>query len=190
MNTWGPAIRLATSGAVARAKRAGAGDAGDPFADVGLIDTEVGEDLSGDSIAFSQDSEQQVLAAGVRAVLEFGVAEHFLRPRGECQRAGARLLRPAADDPCHGGPGLLLVGASTGEDPRGHTVPGGQQAEQDVLGAQVVVLQRSRFVLGEQQHLTGIAAQRFGFGICNGPACFRRVNPSRVQRVDLVPDAF
>jgi hypothetical protein len=52
-------------GAVACAKGAGAGDAGDPFADVGVVDTKVGEDLGGNSIAFSQDSEQQVLAAGV-----------------------------------------------------------------------------------------------------------------------------
>jgi hypothetical protein len=127
-------------GAVACAKGAGAGEAGDPFADVGVVDTKVGEDLGGDSVAFSQDSEQQVLAAGVHAVVESGflagVAEHFLRPRGECQRAGGWLLRSAADDPFNGSPGFLLVGASTGEDPRGDTVPGGQQAEQDVLGAE------------------------------------------------------
>lgn len=57
-------------GAVACAKGARAGNAGDPFADVGVVDPEVGEDLGGDSIGFSQDSEQP--GTSISQALEFG----------------------------------------------------------------------------------------------------------------------
>ncbi len=80
--------------------------------------------------------------------------ENLLRPRGEGDLAGGDLLtRP--DDPHDLGTHALDGDVEALEDPRGETFLLTKKAEQDVLGPDVVVLERARFFLRENDHLTG-----------------------------------
>src|SRR5439155_3226808 len=59
------------------------------------------------------------------------------------------------DDPRHLRAHLLDGHVERVEHPAGDPLLLAQQAEQDVLGADVVVLQRARLVVGEDDHLAG-----------------------------------
>ncbi len=79
--------------------------------------------------------------------------EHLLGTRGERNLAGGDLVA-LADDARHLGADLLHRDVERLEDARGKPFFLAQQPEQDVLRADVVVLERPRLVLGENDHLS------------------------------------
>ena len=143
----------------ALAAPAGAGEhADDLVADLLGVGVEVEQDARGHALVLAHQAEQDVLGADVVVPeaqrLAQGELEHLL---------GARRERdlPRGD---------LLAGADDAHDLRAHALDGdvealqhagrqalllAQQPEKDVLGADVVVLERSRLLLRENDHLPG-----------------------------------
>ena len=58
------------------------------------------------------------------------------------------------------------------EDAGGQALLLAQQAEQDVLGADVVVLERARLLLGEDDHLAGSLCESLEHAVAVLPAQF------------------
>ena len=143
----------------ALAASAGAGEHPDDLvADLLGVGVEVEQDAGGDALVLTHQAEQDVLGADVvvaeRERLAQRQLEHLLGARREGDLAGGDLLA-GADDPDH-----LRADALDG-DVEGLEHAGGQalllakQAEQDVLGADVVVLEGPRLLLGEDDYLAG-----------------------------------
>ena len=152
-----PGAGAARAGALAAA--AGAGEHPDDLvADLLGVGVEVEQDARGDALVLAHQAEQDVLGADVVVAEAQRLAqrelEHLLGARRERDLAG----------------GDLLAGADDAHDLRAHALDGdverlehagrealllAQQAEQDVLGADVVVLERPRLLLGEDDHLAG-----------------------------------
>jgi hypothetical protein len=86
--------------------------------------------------------------------------EHLLRARGERDLA-RRDLVALADDPRDLGADFLDGDVERLEDTCGEPLLLAQQAEQDVLRADVVVLERARLVLGEDDDLAGSLGEAF-----------------------------
>ncbi len=86
--------------------------------------------------------------------------EHLLRTRRERDLAGRDLVA-LTDDPRHLGANLLDSDVERLEHARGEAFLFAQQPEQDVLRADVVVLQGTRLVLGEYHHLTSPFGKSF-----------------------------
>src|SRR5581483_9866660 len=154
------ALRLLARRA-ARAARAlapaGAGEhADDLVADLLRVGVEVEEDACGDSFVLAHEPEQDVLGADVVVAEGQRFAqrelEDLLRARRERDLAGRHLVALADDarDLCAH---LLDRDVERLEDARGETLLLAQQAEEDVLGADVVVLERPRLVLREYDDL-------------------------------------
>ena len=80
--------------------------------------------------------------------------EHLLGARRERDLAGGDLLA-GADDADDLGADALDGDVERLEHAGGEALLLAQQAEQDVLGADVVVLERPRLLLGEDDHLAG-----------------------------------
>ena len=136
---------------------AGAGEhADDLVADLLGVGVEVEQDPRGDALVLAHEPEQDVLGADVvvaeRERLAQRELEHLLRARRE-RDLPARDLVALADDPRDLGAHLLDGDVERLEHARGETFLLAQQPEQDVLGADVVVLQRPRLVLGENDDL-------------------------------------
>ena len=151
--------RTAGAAAAALAAAAGAGQHPDDLvADLLGVGVEVEQDAGGDALVLAHEAEQDVLGADVvvaeRERLAQRQLEHLLGARRERDLAGGDLLAGAddADDlRAH-----ALDGDVEGlEDAGGEALLLAQQAEQDVLGADVVVLERPRLLLGEDDHLAG-----------------------------------
>jgi hypothetical protein len=110
-----------------------------------------------DALVISDKSEQDVLGADVRLPepLCFArrILEHLLCARRERNLALHDLVA-LADDPRHLRAHVLDPDLETLENACRDAFLLAQQAEQDVLGANVVVLQRTRFVLREDDDLT------------------------------------
>ena len=85
--------------------------------------------------------------------------EHLLRARRERDLA-RRDLVALADDARHLGAHLLDGDVEALEHARGEPFLLAQQAEQDVLGADVVVLEGAGLVLGEDDDLSGRSVKR------------------------------
>src|SRR5690606_7794014 len=122
------------------------------------VGAELDEHLGGDALALADEAEQDVLGADV-AVAELqrlaqAQLEHLLGTRGEGDVAG-RLLLALADDVLH----LLAHGverdAEALERLGGDALALVDEPEQDVLGADVVVVEHLRLFLGEDDHPTG-----------------------------------
>ncbi len=138
---------------------AGSGEHPDHLvADLLRVGVEVEQDARGDALVLAHEPEQDVLGADVVVAeaerLAQGQLEHLLGARRERDLPG----------------GDLLTGADDAHDLRAHALHGdvealehasgqalllAQQSEQDVLGADVVVLERSRLLLRENDHLAG-----------------------------------
>ena len=80
--------------------------------------------------------------------------ENFLRARRE-RDLPARHLVALADDARHLGPHFLDGDVEGLEHARGQAFLLAEEAEQDVLGTDVVVLERARFVLRKDDNLPG-----------------------------------
>ena len=145
------------AGALAAA--AGAGQHPDDLvADLLGVGVEVEQDARRDALVLAHQAEQDVLGADVvvaeRERLAQRQLEHLLGARRERDLAGGDLLA-GADDPHHLGAHALDGDVERLEHARGEALLLAQQPEQDVLGADVVVLERPGLFLGQDDHLAG-----------------------------------
>ena len=127
-------------------------------ADLLRVGVEVEQDARRDALVLAHEAEQDVLGADVVVAEAERLAqrqlEHLLGARRERDLAGGDLLA-GADDP-HDLRADALDGDVEGlEDARGEPFLLAQQAEQDVLGADVVVLELPGLFLGEDDDLAG-----------------------------------
>src|SRR3712207_1850486 len=131
--------------------------ADDLVADLLGVGVEVEQDARGDALVLAHEAEQDVLRADVvvpqRQRLAQRELEDLLGPRGEGDLTGGDLLA-GADDPhdlrAHPLDGDVQALQDTGRE----ALLLAKEAEQDVLGADVVVLEGPRLLLGEDDHLT------------------------------------
>ena len=152
-------LALARAAAGALAPAAGAGEhADDLVADLLRVGVEVEQDAGGDALVLAHEPEQDVLGADVvvaeRERLAQRQLEHLLGARRERDLAGGDLLA-GADDADDLGADALDGDVERLEHARGEALLLAQQPEQDVLGADVVVLQGPGFLLREDDHLPG-----------------------------------
>ena len=138
---------------------AGAGEhADDLVADLLGVGVEVEQDAGGDALVLAHEAEQDVLGADVvvaeRERLAQRELEHLLRARRERDLAGGDLLA-GADDADDLGADALDGDVERLEHARGEALLLAEEAEQDVLGADVVVLEDAGLLLGEDDHLPG-----------------------------------
>ena len=152
-------LALATARAGTLAATAGAGEHPDDLvADLLGVGVEVEQDARGDALVLADQAEQDVLGADVVVAQREGLAERELE-----DLLGARREGDLAG-------GDLLAGADYANDLRADALDrdverlehaGGkalllsEESEQDVLGADVVVLESPRLLLGEDDDLTG-----------------------------------
>ena len=160
------ALRL-LAGALASAllAAAGAGEhADDLVANLLGVGVEVEQDPRGDALVLADEPEQDVLGADVvvaeRERLAQCELEHLLRARRERDLAGRHLVA-LADDAGDLGAHLLDRDVQRLQHPRGEPLLLAEQAEQDVLGADVVVLERPGFVLCEDDYLARSLCETF-----------------------------
>ena len=147
------------AGAGAALAAAGAGQHPDDLvADLLGVGVEVEQDAGGDALVLTHQAEQDVLGADVVVAQAQRLAqrqlEHLLGARRERDLAGGDLL--AGADDAHD----LRADALDGDVERlehagGEALLFAQQAEQDVLGADVVVLERPGLFLRQDDHLAG-----------------------------------
>ena len=130
----------------------------DLVADLLGVRVEVEQDARGDALVLANESEQDVLGADVVVAQAQRLAqrqlEDLLRARRERDLAGRDLLA-RSDDPNDLGTYALDGDVEALEDPRSEAFLLTEEAEQNVLGPDVVVLERARFFLRENDHLTG-----------------------------------
>src|SRR5918999_858977 len=154
------ALRLLAGGR-ARTLLAAAGPrkhADDLVADLLGVGVEVEQDAGGDTLVLAHEPKKDVLGADVvvpkRERLAKSEFEHLLRAGRERDLARGHLVA-LADDARDLGPHLLDGDVEALEDARGETLLLAQEAEEDVLGADVVVLQGAGLVLCEDDDLAG-----------------------------------
>ena len=151
--TLGGAARLAGLPA------AGAGEhADDLVPDLLRVGVEVEQDARSDTFVLAHEPEQDVLGADVvvaeRERLAECELEDLLRARRERDLTGRDLVT-LADDASDLRAHLFHRDVELLEHPRGEALLLAQQPEQDVLGADVVVLECACLVLGEDDNLPG-----------------------------------
>ncbi len=128
------------------------------------IRVEVEQDARGDALVLAHEAEQDVLGADVvvaeRERLAQRQLEDLLRAGSERDLAGGDLVT-LADDAGDLRTHLLDGDVERLQDARGEPLLLTQKAEQDVLRADVVVLERARFVLGEDDYLSSPFSEPF-----------------------------
>src|SRR5689334_10011274 len=160
------ALRLLARGAaLALLPPAGAGEhADDLVADLLGVCVEVEQDARRDALVLAHEAEQDVLGADVvvaqRERLAQRELEHLLRARRERDLAGGDLVA-LADDAGDLRAHLLDRDVERLEHARCEALLLAEQAEQDVFGTDVVVLERPRLVLGENDDLAGSFGEAF-----------------------------
>ena len=131
-------------------------DADDLVADLVEVHAERLQDAGGDALALADEAEQQVLRADVvvaeAAGLVDGELDDALRARRQPDLADDRPVA-AADDELDGGPDLGQLDVHVLEDARGDALALADEAEEQVLRADVVVVEPLRLVLSERQDL-------------------------------------
>ncbi len=160
-------LRLLAAGPAARARLAAAGageHADDLVADLLGVGVEVEQDPRGDALVLADEAEQDVLGADVVVAEGQRLAQrelqHLLRARRERDLAGRDLVA-LADDPRDLRPHFLHRDVERLEYPRRETLFLAEQPEQDVLGADVVVLERPCLVLCEDDDLASPFSEAF-----------------------------
>ena len=144
---------------------AGAGQhADDLVADLLRVGVEVGEDARRHALVLADEAEQDVLGADVvvaeRQRLPQRQLEHLLRPRGERDLPGGDLLaRP--DDADDLGADLLHRDLEALEHAGRQALLLAQQAQEDVLGPDVVVLEGARLFLRQHDDLARALREPF-----------------------------
>ena len=130
--------------------------ADDLVADLVEVDPERLEDAGGDPLALADEAEEQVLRADVvvaeAARLVDGQLDDALGPRRQPDLADDRAIA-AADDELDGGPDLGQLDVHVLEDARRDALALADEAEEQVLRADVVVVEPLRLVLSERQDL-------------------------------------
>ena len=115
--------------------------------------TETFQDTGGDAFALTQKSDEEVFRSYISVVhppsFVDGQFHYFLCTGGEANLALGRLLA-AADDEFHSRPDLAQVHGQAGKHPGSNTFGLANQAEEDVLGTDVVMVEPLRFVLGQR----------------------------------------
>ena len=152
----------AGTGALALTARAAAAGAGqhpdDLVADLLGVGVEVEQDARGDALVLADEAEQDVLGADVVVAEAQRLAEReledLLRTRRE-RDLPARHLLTGADDAHDLGAHALDGDVEGLEDAGGEALLLAEQTEEDVLGPDVVVLERARLFLRENDHLPG-----------------------------------
>ena len=157
---------LALAGAGAAPARTGQ-HADDLVADLLGVRVEVEQDARGHALVLAHQAEQDVLGADVVVTQRQGLAqrelEHLLGARGERDLAGGDLLA-GADDAHHLGAYALHGDVEALEHASRQALLLAEQAEQDVLGADVVVLEGPRLLLGEDDHLSSSLCESLEHG--------------------------
>jgi hypothetical protein len=125
-------------------------------ADLVEVHAETLEDAGGDALALADEAEEQVLGADVvvaeAARLVDRQLDDPLRPRRQPDLADDRSVAPA-DDELDRGPDLRQLDVHVLQDARGDALALADEAEQQMLGADVVVVEPLRFVLSKRQDL-------------------------------------
>ena len=163
-----PSPRAAGAGALAAA--AGAGEHPDDLvADLLGVGVEVEQDARGDALVLAHQAEQDVLGADVvvaeRQRLAQRQLEDLLGARRERDLAGGDLLT-GADDPHDLGADALDGDVERLEHAGGEALLLAEQPEQDVLGADVVVLERPRLLLREDDDLPCSLCESLEHSVC------------------------
>ena len=126
------------------------------MADLVEVDAERLEDAGGDALALADEAEEQVLRADVvvaeAARLVDGQLDDALRARRQPDLADDRAVA-APDDELDRGPDLGQLDVHVLEDARGDALALADEAEEQVLRADVVVVEPLRLVLRERQDL-------------------------------------
>src|SRR6266487_3194449 len=161
------ALRLLAGGAAWAALLAPAGagkHADDLVANLLGVGVEVEQEPCRDSFVLADETEQDVLGADVvvaeRERLTKRQLQDLLRARSEWDLAGRDLVA-LADNPCDLCTDFLDRDVERLEDTGSEPLLLAQQAEQDVLGADVVVFQRARLVLSQNDYLAGSLGETF-----------------------------
>ena len=122
------------------------------------VDAEALQHAGGDALALAHQPEQQVFRADVVVVeparLVDGQLDHLLGARREADFAQHRAVA-APDDELDSRADLAQLDAEVGEHLGGDAVALAHQAEQQVLGADVVVVEALRLFLRQRQHSAG-----------------------------------
>ena len=120
------------------------------------------EDLGGDAFAFPDQAEQDVLGADVVVVQLQRLAqrelEGLLRPRGERDVPAGR-CGAGADDGRDLLPGAFQRHPDARKGAAGEPIGLAEQPEQDVLGADVVVMQPPGLFLGQDDDVPGAVGE-------------------------------
>ena len=160
-------------------------DPDDLVADLVQVDAERLEHARGDALALADEAQQQVLRADVvvaqPAGLVDGQLDDPLGARGQPDLADDRTVA-AADDELDGGAHLGQLDVHVLEHARGDALALADQAQEQVLRADVVVVEALRLVLRERQDLASairelvepIHATRTPFSVCDGHLGRRR----------------
>ena len=142
----------------------GAEQRGRLHAHLGRIDAEVGQHARGDAFTLADQAEQQMLGADV-VVIELarlfeGELDHALGARRE-DHLLLDGLAAAADDRFDFLANLRQIDAERLEDFRGEALAFGDDAEQNVLGSDVVVPEPLRFFLSQHDAASRALGERF-----------------------------
>ena len=131
-------------------------DADDLVANLVQVDAQALEHARRDALALAHEAQQQVLGADVvvaqPARLVDGELDDPLRPRRQADLADDRPVA-APDDELDRRPDLGQLDVHVLEHARGDALALAHEAEQQVLGADVVVVEPLRFVLRKRQDL-------------------------------------
>src|SRR3954469_5332784 len=157
------------------APAAGAGQHPDDLvADLLRVRVEVEQDACGDALVLAYEAEQDVLGGDVVVAEGEGLAErqlqHLLRTRREGDLARGHLLT-GADDADHLGAYTLDGDVQALEHAGGKPLLLTEETKEDVLGPDVVVLERPRLLLGEDDHLACALCESLEHGGGMLPSC-------------------
>ena len=150
---------------VALLLRAGAEQVQDLLAHLLELQAEVHEHLGGDAVVLAQQAEQQVLGADV-VVVEVArfldrVLDDLLRARGLRQLAHGHHLGAALDELLHLEAHLAQVDVQVLQHVRADARAFLHQAEQDVLGPDVLVVEPLGLLVGQGHDLAGPIGESF-----------------------------
>src|SRR5262249_42056263 len=137
----------------------------DFLAHVFQLEAEVHEDLSGHAFLFAKKAEQEVFRSDVIVVevagLLDGILDHLLGPRGLGQLAHGDHVRAGLDDFFNLQPDFAQVDVEVLEDVGGHAGAFLDEAQEDVFGADVLVVEALGFLVGQLHHLAGTIREAF-----------------------------
>ena len=152
----------------------------DGLAHGGQVRAQLGQDLGGDALALAQQAEQDVLGTNVVVAelegLAQGELEDLLGPGGEgdvTARGGLALADDLHDLGAHGVQGDVHRLQGLGGDSLSLV----DEAEEEVLGADVVVVERPRFVLSQDDDAAGAVGKAFEHRWFLLGTCGRSVRP-------------